>query len=581
MDSKNFLKLGRNPNLAKLLCIIALQFAAVGGTRALTFEPVFTFDPSTSASVQQQQEQATRQALDNFAKYFQPSNITVRVEFTFHDLGADGTLGQGGPAGFEPLQGVYYAQALFNFVAKHDLSGGAVSLSVEMNTNPSTTWFYAASTPPQGQYSWQDVIMHEVGHAMGFFDTVNQDGSFTNAGPSVFETLATLGVNGSPLSSLDQPARAQAVISNNVYWSGQFGIAANGGNPIKLYAPKPYEEGSNYSHIDPSQPGIAGLYYPSLADATYYSGPTEQELSIFHDIGWATSPFNVQLVNISTRLVVGTSEQVGIGGFIVRGTKPKKVLIRGIGPSLKNQGVNGALSDPFLELHDPSGAVVASNDNWRSAAEAAAITASGVAPTDDAEAAMIRTVDPGKTYTAVLRGTGGATGVGLIEIYDLEVNSGPDLANISTRGNVLTGENIMIGGFIVQGVNAQTVVARGLGPSLTAAGVTDALPDPTIEIRDAHGTVLISNNNWKDDANQATALQQAQIAPKRDEEAAVIAEVAPGNYTALVRGNNNGTGVALVEIYNLGTSSAASRSELAKGAAENKPKPLNPAGRKW
>lgn len=582
MDSTDFLKLGRKLNIANLACVIALQFVAVAGLRALTFEPVFTFDSSTSASVQQQQEQATRQALDNFAKYFQPSNITLRVEFTFHDLGADGTLGQGGPEGFEPLQNVYYAQALFNFVAKHDLSGGAVSLSVEMNTNPSTAWFYGASTPPQNQYSWQDVIMHEVGHAMGFFDTVNTDGSYTNAGPSIFETLATLGVNGSPLSSLDQPARAQAVISNNVYWNGQFAIAANGGNPIKLYAPNPYEEGSNYSHIDPSQSGIAGLYYPSLADATFFPGPTEQELAIFHDIGWATSPFDVQLVNISTRVVVGMNEQIGIGGFIVRGTKPKKVLIRGIGPSLKARGVANPLSHPYLQLHDSTGAVIASNVNWRSAPEAAEIEKTGAAPSDEAEAAIISTVQPGKSYTAWLAGTSDSTsGVGLIEIYDLEVNSGPDLANISTRGNVLTGENIMIGGFIVEGVNAQTVVARGIGPSLTAAGVQGALADPTIEIRDAHGTVLISNNDWRDDANQANALQQAKIAPTRDEEAAVIANVAAGNYTALLRGNNNTTGVGLVEIYNLGTSSGASSSELSDSAAENKPKPLNPGGRKW
>ncbi|MFL6584259.1 MAG: hypothetical protein ACJ8KU_07050 [Chthoniobacterales bacterium] len=529
--------------------VLALQFAALGSASAITFTPVF--DQAATDPVSQQQQQATSDALNKFRTYFQPSNITVRVEFNFHDLGNTGTLGQGGPAGFQVQNGVYYAQALYNFIAKSDLAGGAVALNVEMNTNSSTSWFYGASTPPAGQYSWQSVVMHEVGHAMGFIDTVNQDGSYVNAGPSIFETLATLGIGGSAVSSLDQPARAQAVISNNIYWSGQFGIASNGGNPIKLYSPNPYESGSNYSHIDPSQSAIAGLYYPSLADATYFPGPTAQELAIFHDIGWATSPFNVQLANISTRVVIGTSDQVGIGGFIIRGTKQKKVLIRGIGPSLQARGVSGALSDPLLELHDAAVGLIASNDNWRSAAEATEIQ-NILPPTDDRESAMIRTLDPGKSYTAIIKGTNGSTGVGLVEIYDLEANSGPDLANISTRGNVLTDENIMIGGFIVQGVTAQTMVARGLGPSLTAAGVSGALADPTLDIRDTQGNLLITNDNWKDDANQANALQQNKIAPTNDFEAAVIVNVPAGTYTAQLRGKNGGSGVGLVEIYKVG-----------------------------
>ena len=567
-------------SVSRLAAIATIQLAAVATASALTFTPVFTFDPATPPAVQQQQQQATTQALTNLAKFFQPSNITVRVEFQFKDLGNTGTLGQAGPAGFDVRNNVYYAQALFNFLAKNDVAGGAISLTVEMNTNPSTAWFYDASTPPAGQYSWQSVIMHEVGHSMGFFDTIATNGSYSNAGPSIFETLATLGVGGPALSSLDQAARAQAVISNNIFWGGQFGLAANNGQAIKLYSPNPYEEGSNYSHIDPSQPGIGGIYYPSLADATYFPGPTKQELAIFHDIGWATSPFTVQLVNISTRVVVGTGEQVGIGGFIVRGNKPKKVLIRGIGPSLTGAGVSGALGNPLLELRDSTGGLIVSNDDWQSAAEAADIMASGVAPTNSLESAVIRTLDANKNYTAILKGSGGATGIGVVEVYDLDINSGPDLANISTRGNVFANDNLMIAGLIVQGVNQQTMVVRGIGPSLTAAGITGALADPMLEIRNSQGALLISNDNWKDDAAQANALQQANIAPSRDEESAIIVNVPAGTYTALLRGKNNGTGVGLVEVYNLATVVAASNEATAAEEAP-KPKPLNPAGLRW
>lgn len=572
MASNLSLKLRRKLLLAALFAVLSFTSA-----NALTFTPVFTFDPATPPAVQQQQQQATTDALNNLAKYFQPSNITVRADFKFRDLGSSGTLGQAGPSGFQVRNNIYFAQALFNFLTKNDVNGGAISLSVEMNTNASVTWFYGASTPPSNQYSWQSVIMHEVGHSMGFFDTVAQNGSYSNAGPSIFETISTLGVGGPVLSSLDQAGRAQAIISNNVFWGGPFGLSSNNGQAIKLFAPNPYQEGSTYSHLDPSQTGIGGLYFPSLADATFFPGPTKQELGIFHDIGWGTSPFNVQLVNISTRVVIGTGDQVGIAGFIIRGNKTKKVLIRGIGPS---SGVNGALANPFLELRDASNVLLASNDDWGTAPEAADISATGAAPTNNLESAMIRTLDPGKNYTAILKGTGGATGIGLVEVFDLEVNSGPDLANISTRGNVFADPNLMIAGLIVQGVNQQTIVARGIGPSLTAVGVTGALADPTLEIRNTQGALLIANDNWKDDPNQATALQQNNIAPTRDEESAIIVNVPFGTYTALLRGKNGSTGVGLVEIYNL-AKVANSSNEPNQPEPVNKPMPLNPAGLRW
>lgn len=580
----------RKPSLTLLVLTLALSF--VLEARALTFSPVYTVDSASSTTVQQQQIQATNAALANLATYFQPSNITLRVEFTFRDLGSTGTLGQAGPAGFQVINGLYYAQALFNFVSQTDLTGQVTSLSVEMNTNSSVVWNYSNTTPAAGQYSWQDVIMHEVGHSMGFFDTIDQNGAYNNPGPSIFETMATLGIGGSPLSSLDQAARAAAIISNNVFWSGQFGLASNNNTPIKLYTPNPYEQGSTYSHIDPSETGKGGIYFPSLPDATYFPGPTAQELAIFRDLGWATTgspsptpgpsaspsatpqptPVDVQLVNIATRVAVGTGEQVGIAGFIVNGNLPKKVLIRGIGPSLVPFGIPDALPDPLLELRDSTGSLIVSNDNWRQFQEAD-IAATGIAPKNDLEAAIIATLDAGKSYTAIFKGNGTATGIGVVEVYDLGVNSGSELANISTRGQVGVDAQILIGGFIAQGANPQAVAVRAIGPSLAAFGINGVLADPTLELRDSQGALLMANDNWQDDPSQAAALQQNKIAPTNAAESALIAMVPAGNYTAQVRGKNNSTGVAVVEAYNLKPSKPALAEFAADAAIVPEPTP--------
>ena len=575
------------------LVLLSLLVAFAATSRALTFTPVYTVDPATPTSVQQQQIQATNSALATLATFFQPSNINLRVEFSFRDLGSTGTLGSAGPAGFQAINGLFYAQALFNLISQTDLTGTVTSLSVSMNTNASVNWSYSNTTPAASQYSWQAVIMHEVGHSMGFFDTLNRNGSYYNAGPSIFETMSTLGIGGSPLSSLDQAARAAAIISNNVFWSGQFGLASNNNVPIKLYAPNPYEEGSTYSHIDPSERGKGGIYFPSLADATYFPGPTAQELAIFRDLGWAVTgsatptpapspspsatpqptPADVQLVNIATRVAVGTGEQVGIAGFIVNGNLPKKVLIRGIGPTLVPFGIANALPDPLLELRDSTGALIVSNDNWRQFQETE-IAATGIAPKDDLEAAIVATLDAGRSYTAIFKGTGTATGIGVVEVFDLAPNAGSELANISTRGQVGVDAKILIGGFIAQGATPQKVAVRAIGPSLAAFGITGVLADPTLELRDAQGALLMANDNWKDDATQAAALTQNKIAPTNDAEAALIAIVPAGNYTAQVRGKDNTTGVAIVEAYNLKPSKPTT---LAEFAAANTPAEPTPA----
>jgi uncharacterized delta-60 repeat protein len=260
-----------------------------------------------------------------------------------------------------------------------------------------------------------------------------------------------------------------------------------------------------------------------------------------------------QAINLSTRMRVQAGDNVGIGGFIITGTAPKHVLLRGIGPSLTGSGVPDALADPVLELHGPGAFVTITNDNWRDdPVQAALILADGIPPTNDPESAIDATLTPG-AYTAVVRGKNNTSGVALVEVYDLSQAVLSKLANISTRAFVSTGNNIVIAGFMLgHNSGVDRIVARGIGPSLTAFGVPDALADPTLELRDSNGTLLSANNNWQDNAVQAAELTAAGLAPTNNLEAAIATTLPPGLYTALLAGLNNGTGVGLVEVYDLG-----------------------------
>ena len=270
----------------------------------------------------------------------------------------------------------------------------------------------------------------------------------------------------------------------------------------------------------------------------------------FLEVTEGSSPPPVQSQNISTRLEVQTADQVGIGGFIVTGSGPKNVLVRGIGPSLAASGVQGVLADPVIELHQPGGVVVG-NNNWKDTQQSQ-IAATGLAPGNDSEAAIVALLEPG-SYTAVLSGANGTTGIGLVEVYDLDAGVASQLANVSTRGFVGTGDNVMIGGVIIgpKGAANATLVVRAIGPSLAAAGVTGSLTDPTLELHDGNGATVATNDDWQDDPAQAASLQAANIAPTDPRESAIYTTLATGNYTAIVQGKNGATGVALVEIYNL------------------------------
>ncbi len=257
-------------------------------------------------------------------------------------------------------------------------------------------------------------------------------------------------------------------------------------------------------------------------------------------------------MNISTRLNVGTGNDVLIGGFIITGLDAKEIALRAIGPSLANSGVNDPLADPILELHDSTGATVATNDNWMdlSPEDQTTLTDNGLAPADDAESALVATLDPG-AYTAIVRGVdnaSGATGVGLVEAYDIDAAADSKVANISTRGFVETGDNVMIGGLILGDGGFSTVILRGIGPSLVSAGITNALADPVIELHNGNGDLIDTNDNWMDDPNMQV-ISEAGLAPTDPNEAALYEILPAGAYTAILSGAGGTSGVGLVESY--------------------------------
>jgi hypothetical protein len=257
-----------------------------------------------------------------------------------------------------------------------------------------------------------------------------------------------------------------------------------------------------------------------------------------------------QLLNISTRGQVLTGDNVLIGGFIIYGHDAKKVVLRAIGPSLTRAGVSGVLQDPTLELHDSSGAVIATNNNWQDS-QSAEISGAGLAPGDPRESAIAATLMP-SAYTAVVRGANDTTGVALVELYDLSKDAQSKLANISTRGFV-DANHVLIGGMIAGGngkANAELVVRAIGGFSLEENGVPDSLPDPVLELRDENGAVLAGNDDFLTPPENGATMPR-ELQPRYDADAATGVKVSPGNYTVVLYGKNGAKGIALVEIYDL------------------------------
>jgi hypothetical protein len=253
----------------------------------------------------------------------------------------------------------------------------------------------------------------------------------------------------------------------------------------------------------------------------------------------------INLANISTRLAVGTGDNVVIIGFIITGTQPKRLTVRGLGPLLP---VKENLGDPTLELHEPSGAVVV-NDNWRDTQQDELKAA--IPPTNDYESAIVKSLTPGG-YSVVLAGKGGTTGVGLLEVYDLDLAVDSKLANISARGFVGKGDDVLIGGTIILGSGTTTVVFRAIGPTLSSApfNIATALQDTTLELHDGQGGLIAFNDNWQESQDGGASIP-ANLRPSDPREAAIVRQLSPGAYTAVVRGKGNTTGIGLIEAYQI------------------------------
>ena len=260
-----------------------------------------------------------------------------------------------------------------------------------------------------------------------------------------------------------------------------------------------------------------------------------------------------QPLNISVRSRVGIGNDVMISGFIITGSSAKKVILRALGPSLQQANVPDPLPDPFLELRAGDSTLITSNNNWKenTLAQQQDITSNQLAPSNDFESAIVATLQPG-TYTAIIRGQGNSSGVGLLEVYDVDRTTTSRVANLSGRASVQTGSNVLIAGFIVgQNIGAAKVVVRALGPSLAQSGIVNFLADPTLELRDNNGALIVGNDNWQENSNQAAQVSASGLAPGNAQESAIPISLLPGMYTAIVAGKGGGTGVGLVEVYNL------------------------------
>ena len=253
------------------------------------------------------------------------------------------------------------------------------------------------------------------------------------------------------------------------------------------------------------------------------------------------------LANISTRLRVEFGDNALIAGFILTGTQPKKVIILAIGPSL---GLPDKLANPTLELRNSSGTLLDQNDDWKLSPNKQAIIDSTIPPTNDLESAIVATLPAnGAGYTAIVRGANNGTGIGVVQVYDLNRAVDSKLANISTRGLVQTGDNVLIAGTIVLGQASQKVIVRAIGPSLNIAG---KLLDPTLQLVDANGVQLAFNDNWRTGGQEAEIIATT-IPPTNDAESAIVFDLPANgaNYTAIVRGAGGTTGIAVVEVYAL------------------------------
>jgi hypothetical protein len=428
---------------------------------------------------------------------------------------ADGSVGQGGP---------YDAIVTLNSAAPYQFS----------------------RPPSASNFDAQRSIEHEVDEAIGLGSRLGGNGS---------------DLRPQDLFSWSSPGNRNISTSGTRYFSINGGVA----NLVNFNQDPDGDLGDWFSEQCPQTHPYVQNAFVCAGQYSDISATSPEGINL-DVIGYDLSPgASSNLGNISTRSFVQTGEHVMIGGFIVQGSGPKRVIIRAIGPELTQHGIADALANPRLELHNGTGALIATNDNWQTTILGGVITTnqvseiqnSGHAPTAASESAIVADVQPGN-YTAILRGVNNTTGVALVEVYDLSPAASSSLGNISTRSFVQTGENVMIGGFIVEGSGPKRVIIRAIGPELTQYGITNALANPRLELHNRTGALIGSNDNWQTTIlggiitiNQVSDIQNSGHAPTAASESAIIANLQPGNYTAIVRGVNNTIGVALVEVYDL------------------------------
>lgn len=443
------------------------------------------------------------------------------------NLGGD--IASGEPINFEGLVGQIYLVV--------DRSGTSTNNNIYM----------LASVVPTGAATGSEVMMIRStngGQSFSAPQRVNDDPA--NAGK--WHWLASLSV--APNGRLDAVWLDTRNAANNFDSQLFYSYSMDAGVTWSANAAvsEPFNPHIGYPNQNKMGDYIASVSDNTGADVAYCATFNGEEDIYYVRVGPPS-----HLLNISSRASVLTGERVLIAGFIIDGVDPKRVLIRGIGPSLN---LDNALPDPTLELHQDSTAI-ATNDNWKTSADGTSqqveIESTGLAPSNDSESAILATLTPGQ-YTAVVSGRDDGTGLGLVEVYDVGQGANSNVANISTRAFVGTGDEILIGGFISDGPAAKVIV-RGIGPSLAGADVSGALQDPAIELHDANGTTTATNDNWKTN-DQTGQSQEAEVRatglpPSNDAEAALVATLPPGLHTAIVRGKNDTTGIALVEVYKL------------------------------
>jgi hypothetical protein len=462
--------------------------------------------------------------------------LALPVQASFHLMQIEQVIG--GVNGDTTAQAV---QLRMRFAGQNFVAGAELVVFDASGNNPITLLTFTSNVTNNAAGS--RILITTASFASHETSPIASDFTMTNAIPASYLAAGRL--------SYQKPTYQSGATLWSVSWGGASYTGPNTGtidNDIDgNFAPP-------FAGVLPSSSTVA-LQFTGAATAMSTNNAADYALTtgaatFTNNAGDSTSlitgtPTPSTLGNISTRLQVETGDNVLIGGFIITGAQPKNVIVRAIGPSLSSF-FPGVLADPVLELHGQGKFATITNDNWRSDQEAE-IIATTIPPSNDLESAIVAPLPANNSaYTAIVRGVNNGTGIGVVEAYDLDQTVDSKLANISTRGFVQTGDNVLIGGFIVVGQDPLSVIVRAIGPSLPVSG---ALGDPTLSLYDSNGVLIAFNDNWRTD--QEAEIVATGIPPLNDLESAIVRDFTPGSYTAIVRGVNSTTGIAVVEAYGL------------------------------